>query len=334
MANAMQELGALYCRMAVYADFYDYEPGTIYTVTDTDAYEGGHAVVCHGFGTSDSGQKYWSCINSWGDTWGSHGRSEFMIERGTDMAEIESRGCYHVAVDEAQIVAAPPPAPLAQEASESPPPPPPPPPALAPPQPPQSAPQPLPPPQLLTPPPQLSPPTTAGLSPSADEPSPPSFTPPPPLPPPPPPQQQPPQQQQQQQQQQPQQRIVEHTAGSELLGKLERAISDSSGAVAGQVGETLNAIARELQKSLEQCGPPPSPPSPVQCPCLTAEERIARRTKRALYVATRESLLTHSAVELHMTNGERTRILEETAELLDDPCAASVTGPTGTRGGE
>jgi cathepsin C len=49
-----------------------------------------HSVLCYGWGETDNGEKYWNCLNSWGNYWGEEGH--FRIRRGTDESHIESVG--------------------------------------------------------------------------------------------------------------------------------------------------------------------------------------------------------------------------------------------------
>lgn len=56
--------------MSVYADFYDYQPGTVYRYDGDSPFEGLHCVCVIGY---DEGQEAWLCKNSWGTGWGDAG---------------------------------------------------------------------------------------------------------------------------------------------------------------------------------------------------------------------------------------------------------------------
>jgi len=81
----------------------------IYMSTDaTGTKRGGHAVVVYGWGTTSSGVKYWKLINSWG-SWGMpNTNGEFRIERGKDVAGIESGGAWTIDLDTSDIHLGPP----------------------------------------------------------------------------------------------------------------------------------------------------------------------------------------------------------------------------------
>ena len=68
--NEVLANGPLHTRFDVYSDFMSYSSG-IYQYT-SGSYQGGHAVVCVGWGTQ-SGVNYWIIQNSWGPYWGESG---------------------------------------------------------------------------------------------------------------------------------------------------------------------------------------------------------------------------------------------------------------------
>jgi len=112
--DCMMRDGPMFCAYEVYSDFGDmewaangpygkepYGPAIGATVS------GGHAVTCYGWGVEADGTKYWKCINSWGD-WGEHGRGEFKIRKGANVANFEEWGCTTGKLDASQITGMPP----------------------------------------------------------------------------------------------------------------------------------------------------------------------------------------------------------------------------------
>ncbi|XP_069977054.1 dipeptidyl peptidase 1-like [Penaeus vannamei] len=93
MLQALVEKGPLPVGYMVYDDFRNYEGG-IYHHTgfknDFNPLEAtSHAVLLVGYGVdSTTGEKYWTCKNSWGADWGEDGF--FRIRRGTNECSIES----------------------------------------------------------------------------------------------------------------------------------------------------------------------------------------------------------------------------------------------------
>lgn len=78
--------GPIVAGYSIYDNFADYEEGV--HVPSGDA-SGGHAVVVTGWGVDEeSGELYWSALNSWGDEWGENGY--FRIQRGTNAANFET----------------------------------------------------------------------------------------------------------------------------------------------------------------------------------------------------------------------------------------------------
>lgn len=86
--NIMKEImtkGTVSVALKVYEDFMTYTSGVYQH--KTGKYLGGHAIKMVGWGV-DNGVKYWTCINSWNDSWGEGGA--FRILRGVDECGIES----------------------------------------------------------------------------------------------------------------------------------------------------------------------------------------------------------------------------------------------------
>ena len=79
------EKGTLSVTMTVYEDFEAYSSGVYQHKTGRNL--GGHAIKMVGWGV-DNGVKYWTCVNSWNDSWGENG--QFRILRGSDECGIES----------------------------------------------------------------------------------------------------------------------------------------------------------------------------------------------------------------------------------------------------
>jgi len=87
VSNMQQELmtyGTLSVAMTVYEDFEAYSGGVY--VHKTGKNLGGHAIKMVGWGV-DNGTPYWTCVNSWNDTWGEKGT--FRILRGSNECGIE-----------------------------------------------------------------------------------------------------------------------------------------------------------------------------------------------------------------------------------------------------
>ena len=68
----------------VYEDFEYYTGGVYQHVSGKSL--GGHAVKMVGWGV-DNGTPYWTCVNSWNDSWGEKGT--FRILRGSNECGIE-----------------------------------------------------------------------------------------------------------------------------------------------------------------------------------------------------------------------------------------------------
>jgi len=87
VANIQQELmtkGTVSVAMTVYEDFEAYTTGVYQHVTGKSL--GGHAIKMIGWGV-DNGTPYWTCVNSWNDSWGEKGT--FRILRGSNECGIE-----------------------------------------------------------------------------------------------------------------------------------------------------------------------------------------------------------------------------------------------------
>jgi len=88
VANIQRELmekGTISVAMNVYEDFESYSSGVYQHVTGKSL--GGHAIKLIGWGV-DNGTPYWTCVNSWNDSWGEKGT--FRILRGSNECGIES----------------------------------------------------------------------------------------------------------------------------------------------------------------------------------------------------------------------------------------------------
>ena len=84
MQKEMMEKGTLSVAFTVYEDFEAYTGGIYQHKTGKSL--GGHAVKMVGWGV-ENGTPYWTCINSWNDTWGEQGA--FRILRGDNECGIE-----------------------------------------------------------------------------------------------------------------------------------------------------------------------------------------------------------------------------------------------------
>lgn len=84
MQKELMEKGTLSVALSVYEDFESYSSGIYQHVSGK--YLGGHAVKMIGWG-EENGVKYWTCVNSWNDTWGEGGI--FRILRGVNECGIE-----------------------------------------------------------------------------------------------------------------------------------------------------------------------------------------------------------------------------------------------------
>jgi cathepsin B len=85
MQRELMEKGTLSVSLSVYEDFEYYSSGVYSHVYGP--YLGGHAIKMVGWGV-DNGVEYWTCVNSWNDSWGEKGT--FRIKRGNDECGIES----------------------------------------------------------------------------------------------------------------------------------------------------------------------------------------------------------------------------------------------------
>eukprot|EP00997_Jenningsia_sp_PLL12_P010497 NODE_7773_length_439_cov_37.638462_g6928_i0.p1 GENE.NODE_7773_length_439_cov_37.638462_g6928_i0~~NODE_7773_length_439_cov_37.638462_g6928_i0.p1 ORF type:complete len:103 (-),score=31.35 NODE_7773_length_439_cov_37.638462_g6928_i0:131-409(-) len=84
MQKELMEKGTLSVSLTVYEDFEAYTSGVYQHVTGKNL--GGHAIKMVGWGV-DNGTPYWTCVNSWNDSWGEDGI--FRILRGSDECGIE-----------------------------------------------------------------------------------------------------------------------------------------------------------------------------------------------------------------------------------------------------
>lgn len=84
MQTELMLKGTLSVAFTVYDDFELYTGGVYQHVTGKSL--GGHAVKMVGWGV-DNGTPYWTCVNSWNDSWGEKGT--FRILRGKDECGIE-----------------------------------------------------------------------------------------------------------------------------------------------------------------------------------------------------------------------------------------------------
>ena len=84
MQKEMMEKGTLSVAFTVYEDFEAYSSGVYQHVTGKSL--GGHAIKMIGWGV-DNGTPYWTCTNSWNDSWGEEGL--FRIVRGNNECGIE-----------------------------------------------------------------------------------------------------------------------------------------------------------------------------------------------------------------------------------------------------
>lgn len=86
MQKELMEKGTLSVAMTVYEDFEAYSSGVYQHVTGRSL--GGHAIKMVGWGVdAETGTPYWTCVNSWNDTWGEQGT--FRILRGSNECGIE-----------------------------------------------------------------------------------------------------------------------------------------------------------------------------------------------------------------------------------------------------
>lgn len=84
MQLELMQKGTLSVALSVYEDF-EYYTGGVYQHV-SGKYLGGHAVKMVGWGV-DNGTPYWTCTNSWNDSWGEKGT--FRILRGSNEVGIE-----------------------------------------------------------------------------------------------------------------------------------------------------------------------------------------------------------------------------------------------------
>jgi len=78
--------GPVSANMVVYSDFETYTGG-VYSPTRRGVKIGLHTIRIIGWGTSERGTDYWTCVNSWGSDWGESG-GLFRLKMGT--CDIES----------------------------------------------------------------------------------------------------------------------------------------------------------------------------------------------------------------------------------------------------
>lgn len=84
MQLELMEKGTLTVTLTVYEDFESYTTGVYQHLTGKSL--GGHAIKMIGWGV-DNGTPYWTCVNSWNDSWGEKGL--FRIKRGNNECGIE-----------------------------------------------------------------------------------------------------------------------------------------------------------------------------------------------------------------------------------------------------
>lgn len=84
MMQELYQFGTLSVALTVYEDFEAYTSGVYQHVYGRSL--GGHAVKMVGWGV-DNGTPYWTCVNSWNDSWGEGG--VFRILRGSNECGIE-----------------------------------------------------------------------------------------------------------------------------------------------------------------------------------------------------------------------------------------------------
>jgi len=80
----IMELGTVSVAFTVYEDFESYTSGVYKHVSGKSL--GGHAIKMVGWGV-DNGTPYWTCVNSWNESWGEKGT--FRILRGNNECGIE-----------------------------------------------------------------------------------------------------------------------------------------------------------------------------------------------------------------------------------------------------
>ncbi|KAK7086270.1 hypothetical protein SK128_002211 [Halocaridina rubra] len=93
MMLALVENGPMAVSYMVYDDFNNYEGGIYHHTGFKNQFNPlevvNHGVLLVGYGVdADTGEKYWTCKNSWGAEWGESGY--FRIRRGTNECSIES----------------------------------------------------------------------------------------------------------------------------------------------------------------------------------------------------------------------------------------------------
>jgi C1A family cysteine protease len=99
--NAIHEKGPVFATIDAESGLMsDYGSGSytdgVYVKKPEETHMGRHAVVLHGWGTSESGIDYWLGRNSWGDSWGDGGL--FKIRRGFNEITVENE-IYYVSPD-------------------------------------------------------------------------------------------------------------------------------------------------------------------------------------------------------------------------------------------
>eukprot|EP00727_Mastigamoeba_balamuthi_P000235 m51a1_g10208 putative cathepsin b (610) ;mRNA; f:78032-80756 len=82
------EQGPVEAAIVVFDDLLYYKSG-VYDVTPGSSFVGNHAVKVVGWGTTEAGTPFWTCVNSWGTSWGDSG--VFRVRRGTNAVGIEDR---------------------------------------------------------------------------------------------------------------------------------------------------------------------------------------------------------------------------------------------------
>ena len=87
----IMENGPVAAGFMVFSDFPAYKSGVYHYTGGMPL--GGHAIKIIGWGVvEETGEKYWTVVNSWNEQWGDNGT--FKIRRGRDECGIERMGAY------------------------------------------------------------------------------------------------------------------------------------------------------------------------------------------------------------------------------------------------